>query len=77
MSKKDNRTTLFVAVATFIGLSVISLVAWSLTRPESQQMPSAAPVAAAALAPQAAQRPVLDLRRTYQYGTGVSKQKQS
>ena len=55
MSKKDNRTTMFVAVATFIGLSVLSLVAWALTRPESQQLPSTAPVAAAAaaVAPQA------------------------
>ena len=34
MSKQDNRTTVFVAVATFLGLSVLSLVGWSLTRPE-------------------------------------------
>ena len=52
MSKKDNRTTAFVAVGTFLGLSLITLVAWSLTRP---QPPAAAqPVAqqqVAAVAP--------------------------
>lgn len=52
MSKKDNRTTAFVAVGTFLGLSLITLVAWSLTRPEA---PAAAqPVAqqqAAAVTP--------------------------
>ena len=30
--KNDNRTTAFVAIGTFIGLSLVSLVAWSLTR---------------------------------------------
>ncbi|MGZ5442884.1 MAG: rhodanese-like domain-containing protein [Thermoanaerobaculia bacterium] len=37
MSKKDNRTTFFVAVGTFVGLSLVSLVAWSLTRPPAPQ----------------------------------------
>ena len=53
MSKKDNRTTLFVAVGTFIGLSLVTLVAWSLTRPPQpaaqpvpQQQVAAAPVPA-------------------------------
>jgi len=32
MSKKDNRTTVFVAIGTFVGLSLITFVAWSLTR---------------------------------------------
>lgn len=45
MSKKDNRTTFFVAVGTFIGLSLVTLVAWSLTR-TVQPAPAAAPVAA-------------------------------
>ena len=76
MSKKDNRTTMFVAVATFIGLSVLSLVAWALTRPESQQMPSAAPVAAAAVAAQADshvhtfERIVFDVRTMEQFLAG-------
>ena len=30
--KNDTRTTAFIAMGTFIGLSLVSLVAWSLTR---------------------------------------------
>jgi rhodanese-related sulfurtransferase len=43
--KKDTRTTVFVAVATFLGLTLLSVVAWSLTRPEQ-------PVQAATMQPQ-------------------------
>ena len=32
MSKKDNRTTFFVAAGTFVGLSLVTIVAWSVTR---------------------------------------------
>ena len=50
MSKKDNRTTFFVAAGTFLGLSLITLVGWSLTRtvetpPTPQVQAAAMPVA--------------------------------
>lgn len=51
MTKQDNRTTLFVAAGTFIGLSLITLVAWSLTR-TVQPSPAPLPVAAAQVAAQ-------------------------
>ena len=34
MSRNDNRTTVLVAIGTFLGLSLITLIAWALTRPE-------------------------------------------
>lgn len=40
--KNDTRTTTLVAIATFIGLSLVSLVAWSLTRTEAPAPPVAA-----------------------------------
>ena len=53
MSKQDNRTTFFVAVATFLGLSIITLVAWAMTRtPEpAAAVEAPAPVAQAAAVP--------------------------
>lgn len=48
---QQQRTTAFVAVATFAGLSVIALVAWSLTRASEPAVPA---VPAAAMATQAA-----------------------
>lgn len=42
---QQQRTTAFVAVATFAGLSVVALVAWSLTR-ASEPAPVAVPAAA-------------------------------
>ena len=47
--RQEQRTTTIVAVLTFIGLSLVSLVAWALTRPE-QPAPAPAPVTAAAVA---------------------------
>src|SRR5689334_13930152 len=44
MSSKDNRTTVLVAIATFVGLSLITAAAWSFTRTPS---PAPAPVMAA------------------------------
>ena len=58
MSKQDNRTTVFVAVATFLGLSVLSLVGWSLTRPE--QPVQAAPAASVPVAEHNFQRVTFD-----------------
>ena len=49
MSKNDNRTTFFVAVATFLGLSIVAFLVWSLTRPEEAVQAATVPVAAAAL----------------------------
>lgn len=34
MTRNDHRTTVFVAVGTFLGLSLITFIAWALTRPE-------------------------------------------
>jgi len=52
--KKDTRTTVFVALATFVGLTLLSGVAWSLTRPEQPVQAATQPVAqqAAAVVPQ-------------------------
>ncbi len=47
MSKNDNRTTVFVAVATFLGLSLVTFLVWSLTRPEEAVQAATAPVPAA------------------------------
>lgn len=50
MSKQDSRTTAFVAIGTFVGLSLITLVAWSVTRPAPAPqavVAAAAPVASA------------------------------
>jgi rhodanese-related sulfurtransferase len=44
MSKNDNRTTVFVAVATFAGLSVVTFLVWSLTRPEEAAQAATPPV---------------------------------
>lgn len=52
MSKQDNRTTVLVAVLTFVGLSLLTLVAWALTR-----TPGPAPASEAALAQPAAPAP--------------------
>jgi rhodanese-related sulfurtransferase len=56
MSKQDNRTTFFVAVATFVGLSLVTFVGWSLTRTPETPVPAApaAAVAAAASNPEEA-----------------------
>ena len=49
--KKDTRTTVFVALGTFLGLTLLSVVAWSLTRPEQpvQAATAAVPQQAAVL----------------------------
>ena len=47
MSKQNHRTTFFVAAGTFIGLSLITLVGWSLTR--TVETPPAPQVQAAAV----------------------------
>jgi rhodanese-related sulfurtransferase len=52
MSKKDNRTTFLTAVGTFLGLSLITVVAWSLTR-TVQPAPALVSQAAAVAAPAA------------------------
>jgi rhodanese-related sulfurtransferase len=51
MSRKDNRMTVFVAVGTFIAFSLVSVVAWSLTRTVQPQ--AAQPVIQAAAVPAA------------------------
>jgi rhodanese-related sulfurtransferase len=48
---QQQKTTVFVAVGTFVGLSVVALVAWSLTRASE---PAPVVPAAAIAAPQAA-----------------------
>ena len=52
--KEAQRTTTVVAIATFVGLSLIAVVAWARTRPERPAFAaSAAPAAALQAAPAA------------------------
>ena len=56
MSKNDNRTTVFVAVATFLGLSLVAFLVWSLTRPEEAAQAATVPVAIASSGEQTFER---------------------
>jgi rhodanese-related sulfurtransferase len=47
--QNQKKTTTVVAVATFLGFSLIAIVAWALTRPPAPPTPTASPAAAAAL----------------------------
>jgi rhodanese-related sulfurtransferase len=49
--KNENRTTVVVAVLTFVGLALISLVAWALTRDPGETATSVPVVQASAAAP--------------------------
>ncbi len=37
---QERKTTVLVAIATFLGLSILSAVAWALTRPEAPPSPT-------------------------------------
>ena len=39
--KQDQKTTVMVAVGTFVALSLISLVAWAIMKPPAEQVPAA------------------------------------
>lgn len=69
--KNDTRTTVFVAVATFVGLTLLSVGAWSLTRPEQPVQAATQPVAQQAQAepqpqPQAAPPAEHDHEHTFE-----------
>jgi rhodanese-related sulfurtransferase len=46
--QNQKKTTTVVAVATFLGFSLVAIVAWALTRPPAPPAPAATPVATAA-----------------------------
>lgn len=53
-TKQQQRTTLIYAVGTFLGLSILTVVAWAVTRPDAPPTVQAASAVAAPVAAEAA-----------------------